>query len=310
MKPTFARIRFVLPRDRRLNAEERTVTIARTELPIAFELVGLDGATITQSANLVVRSSPLPTSEAAAEIGARAQLAVLIAATEIRLGVDLGKDGPKSRFMPAGLEMVRQANDIPSETAVENDSMGLLLVDASQKTVFAGMGNVQAIVGSPVDRFAAAFTKGYGIAPSVTERSLLALELFSASRFEASLRARFLTLVSAIECIVDRSPRGDDALALIASFTDQLKRAALDELDYSQLVGGIRDLRRRSITGSCKDLVEQCVGAEEAALFGKCYRARSELVHTGHTEFDLGTNTTKLEAIVAETIIKSIARVA
>lgn len=306
MKPTFARIRFLLPRNRRLNAEVGTVAMSRPELPVAFELVALDADVITKSGSLLIRSAPLPTPEDAAEVGNRAQLAVLIAATRIRLGVDLGKDGPKSGFFEAGLQMVRQMNGLPEDTAVVNDRLGLTLVDASQKTVFAGLGPMKAIVGSPVARFVDAFAEGYVLAPALTDRCILALELFSASRFEASLRARFLTLVSAVECIAERPFRAADALALVESFRAQLNADNLNEVDQSQLIGAFRDLKRRSIGGSCKALVERHCGVEKANHFGKCYKARSELVHDGRTEFDLGAHTHELEVIVAEAIVKSI----
>ena len=67
------------------------------------------------------------------------------------------------------------------ETAVHNDNLGLTLVDASQKAVFAGMGQITGIVGTPADRFVEAFTAAYSLVPRLTDRTTLALELYSAA---------------------------------------------------------------------------------------------------------------------------------
>jgi hypothetical protein len=310
MTSTFARIRFRLPLDRRLNFDGPVLAFTRPSLPTEFELLSQGTEAIGNSDTLVIRSAPAPSSNEAKELGDRAQLASLIAAAQIRLGIDLGKDAPKSVWLAAGLEMIRQQAGLPAEAEILNDRLGLTLVDATRQTVFAGLGPVQAIVGTPIDLFVDAFAEGYSLAPSLTERSILALELFSASKFETSLRARFLTLVAAIECIADRAPRGASAIAFVKSVVEQLSHFQLDETDKAQLRGALKDLERRSISGSTRGLVEQHCGIERAKLFGKCYQARSELVHAGHTEFDLATNAHLLEALVADTIIGSVRAVA
>ena len=305
MPPTFARIQFKLPRDRRLNVDTNILPVVRPELPTAFELVAQGKEVITKSDTLVLRSAALPTYEAAAELGQRAQFAVLIAATSVRLGVDLGKDAPKSGWFPAGLKMLREQSGLPPETAMLNDRLGLTLVDATQKTAFAGL-TAQGIIGTPVERFLDAFAEGYVLAPSLTAKAVLALELFSASKFEASLRARFLTMVSAIECIAERSSRSAEAVGFIKAVGAQLPTAGLNETDRAQLQGALRDLEKMSISGSTKEIVERHCGTEGAKLFGKCYQARSELLHAGTTSLDLGANVQPLEELVAATIVGSI----
>jgi hypothetical protein len=305
MALTFARIQFKLPRDRRLNADTSTLPVVRPEVPTPFELVAQGKEVITNSDTLVLRSAALPTYEAADELGQRAQFAVLIAATSVRLGVDLGKDAPKSGWFPAGLQMLREQSGLPPETAMLNDQLGLILVDATRKTAFASFG-AQGIIGTPVERFLEAFAEGYLLAPSLTAKAILALELFSASKFETSLRARFLTMVSAIECIAERSSRSREAVGFIKAIGAQLATASLNEADRMQLRGALRDLEKTSISGSTKEIVGRHCGTEGAKFFGKCYQARSELLHAGTTSFDLGANVQHLEELVAATIVGSL----
>jgi len=310
MTTTFARIRFHLPRDRRINADTKTFAISNTELPTPFEIVALDSDVLSKASNVVLRSGAFETPDAAAMSGRRAEQALMIAAAKIRLGIDLGTPGARSGFLAAGLEMVRAMNGLSADTAVVNDALGLTLVDASRKAVFAGVGAAQLVVGTPVEQFAEAFIAGYALAPFVSDRSALALELFSASRFEGSVRARFLTLVSAVECIATRPPRGGSAVTLVRSFQNILNQSLVDDVDRSQLQGSLQDLERRSITGTCKALVEDHCVTERARLFVKCYHARSKLVHEGRTEIDIGAHVHDLEQVVGDTIIGSIMPVA
>ena len=303
MTKTIARIRFRLPRDRRLNSDLKRLVISHEELPTEFEIVAADSGSIGDSENLVLRSAELPLSEDASRVGGRALLAVLIAATRLRVGVDLGKDAPSSMLMTAGLEMIRKANALPEDTVVLNDFLGLTLVDATRPTVFAGMKGGHVIIGKSIDQFADSFIEGFLVSDKLSKRSQLALELFSASRFEASLRARFLILISALESITLREERTDDAQQLLLGMKDLLKAASINETDRAQIAGTLSDLQRRSITSSSKALVRNFCGEEKASFFGKCYQARSQLVHTGLTDFDLGTHLHQLEELVAETIM-------
>jgi hypothetical protein len=303
MTTTIARIRFRLPRDQRLNSDLNRLIIRHAELPTEFEIVAADSGSIGESENLVIRSSELTLLDDALRIGGRALLAVLVAATRIRVGVDLGKDAPRSMLMKAGLEMIHKVNLLPEDTIVLNDFLGLTLVDATQPTVFAGWEGGQVIIGKPIDRFVDAFVEGFLLSENLSERSQLALELFSASRFEASLRARFLILVSAIESITLREERSEDVQELLLEMKGLLNSANINETDRAQIAGTLRDLQRRSITSSSKALVERFCGEEKARLFGKCYHARSQLVHNGRTDFDLGAHLHQLEELVAEAIM-------
>jgi hypothetical protein len=230
-------------------------------------------------------------------------MAVLIAGTRLRVGVDLGKNAPKSMIAKAGLEMIRVAGNYPEGTVVLNDFLGITLFDASKPTIFATMKGGQVILGTPIERFVNAFVEGYLLTEDLSERAQLALELFSASRFEASLRARFLILISAIESITLREERSDDVQELLLAMKSSLNTANICETDRAQIAGTLRDLKRRSITSSSKALVERFCGVEKASLFGKCYQARSKLVHNGHTDFDLGAQLHQLEELVSETIM-------
>jgi hypothetical protein len=198
--------------------------------------------------------------------------------------------------------MLREQSGLPPETAMLNDRLGLTLVDATQKTVFAGL-TAHGIIGTPVERFLDAFAEGYLLAPSLTAKAVLALELFSASKFEASLRARFLTMISAIECIAERSSRSAEVVGFIEAVGAQLRTAGLNETDRAQLQAALRDLEKNSISRSTKEIVERQCGTEGAKLFGKCYQARNQLLHAGTTSLDLGANVQPLEELVAATIM-------
>jgi hypothetical protein len=304
---TRIRIRFLLSRDRRITSAEHRVVVAAPNLPVEFELLTqLADRTIQDVDTLVLRSQPLSTKEEAERVGQRSLVTLLIAATRLRLGIDLGKGPPTSGWTEAGLQLLRRQSGIDDGTSIVNEQFGLMLIDDSDATVYAGIPSMRAIIGTPADRFVEALIDAYALVPLLGSRHVLALELFSASKFEASLRARFLTLVSAIECIAERLPRSASAIDLVRSWQAEVRGSALDPIDKQSLASGVRDLERQSIGRSCKTLIERVSGADAAQLFGRCYSARSDLVHSGRTEFDLPTFTSQLENIVADVILGSV----
>lgn|GEM_PF-1738212 len=307
MTGTIARIRFRLPKDRRLDSDLSRLPFGQAELLTGFELIaGQENGPIGKSENIILRTVPLSSAEEAEKIGSLAEKALLFATTKIKSGVDLGKNSPKSMLTPFGLDTIRQKNELLNDHVMLNDFLGLTLVDASKPAAFIEFPPVQPIIGTPIENFIEAFFEGFQLAPLVTARSQLALELFSAARFEVSLRARFLILVSAIESITDRLPRAQDALDLISQMESLFNSTKINDADRGQMRGTFKDLKLRSIAGSSKDMIEQYCGKDKAKFFSKCYTARSDLVHTGRTNFDLGGHIQQLEELTSEAIIEFI----
>ena len=134
-------------------------------------------------------------------------------------------------------------------------------------------------------------------------REQLALEVYNAAHFERSLRARFLAFVTTVEILAERPDRPATAQNLINRFVEMLDAADLDEGNSQQMRSALKDLRQRSIGAACRTLIAYHASADEARFFGKCYGARSQLVHAGTTEFDIPSNIDELDKLIGRVLL-------
>lgn len=119
----------------------------------------------------------------------------------------------------------------------------------------------------------------------------LALELYNSTWFEESMSARFLTLITVVECLKDKNKRSTQIQALVKDFSAQIREAKkglstppgaealVRELD--SFGSSIGNLKYESIKQACKRLLEVRLGSDEASFFMDCYNERSQAVHDG-----------------------------
>jgi hypothetical protein len=132
-------------------------------------------------------------------------------------------------------------------------------------------------------------------APSLAlnERRLLtALDLYVASLAEDSPNARFLLLISAMECICTPVPRTERASLLMEKWSSELIEALANEVDPSEkesMLAMQRELsfrRCNSISRQLRSLVSDALAGEDDAgwcadRLAELYDQRSQLLHTG-----------------------------
>jgi hypothetical protein len=299
------RVRFELSPDDRLDFEGERTTFDLGAPWGVIEFIGRsEDKRISSATELIVRSRDGFAEQSDAEaLGETVSKALLIAGAQEHLGIDFGKEGPKGFLTDYGRQWV--AAQVGFDGQLLDDPLGLIVYDDPGNTRFARFGPARAIIGRPLDRFLSALRESLAAAQRLTDRELLALEVYSASKFEHSLRARFLTLITVVEILADRRSRSDRALELVASFDEAVKGSDLDVNERDQLLGGLRDLRNESIGGACRRLVADRLGSDAAKEFKSWYAARSDLVHAGRTELDLPTTIERVERLVAQLLVTS-----
>jgi hypothetical protein len=169
---------------------------------------GKEPPPISKTTDLVLRG-PLYGSAATAERhGVRAQSALLLAGAATRIGVDFGRSaqGSWAHLTAYGREFFARRLGI-ADAQVLNDKFGLMVFEDSGRVAFLSMGPARLTVGVPLDRFVAALERACESVDSLGPKHLLALELFSASKFESSIRARFVTLITVLETLAVRRPK-------------------------------------------------------------------------------------------------------
>jgi len=113
---------------------------------------------------------------------------------------------------------------------------------------------------------------------------LLSMEIFAGARLEASDRARFLAVVSALEPLADEQPLGGSVNRFVASCLAELKRVPDLATDIrASLEGRVLGLRTESIRQSVKRVVRQALSdrPDAAEAIDEAYELRSQIIHTG-----------------------------
>lgn len=142
----------------------------------------------------------------------------------------------------------------------------------------------------------------------------MAFELYGLSHFESAPRARFVTLISAIETISETKPRNAEALKHVERLIKFTHNSGLPRSEINSLLGHLGWLKRESISKAGRDLVGTLLesneyGGEQAKdFFQHCYNLRSELLHGGKPKDDtvnLGLLVVHLDHLVADLLVAS-----
>ena len=120
----------------------------------------------------------------------------------------------------------------------------------------------------------------------LTNRERLSLDLYNASFFEISPHARFLTLVMAVEALLEPEPRPDPVRAHVEELIRLTEMSgALPQNQKESLCGSLRWLLNESIGQAGRRLAREHLGAKTYGglsgpqLFTHVYTLRSNLVH-------------------------------
>jgi Apea-like HEPN len=148
----------------------------------------------------------------------------------------------------------------------------------------------------------------------------LACEIYGSSFFESSRPARFLSLMTVLESLIDRSRRPERFVECVDDFVRQFHSRRDDlirscgEQEFNSLAGSLRNLRERSIAQSIRSLLRDTLGddsAAELAAFEGIYETRSRLVHRGiSNETEIGRAISTLDALVPKVLEQLLTKAA
>jgi hypothetical protein len=145
-----------------------------------------------------------------------------------------------------------------------------------------------------------AYEKGIAYDPSV----VVSMELFTSARLEMSERARFITLVTALEALSVQVDYGDDVATALEEAVKVLvasKELEGEEKDglRASLSGRLRQLRQESVRQAINRVVRDHLKDREAVRFvDDAYGVRSKMLHEGLRVANLHELTTGLEAVL------------
>ena len=307
------RIRFRLSPSSRLGHDESVFDLRRPSGQGDHTLDALGAESISDSQWLALRNSGggFPTEEKAMDAGRIAKSAILWCGVRMRLGMDLGDDkahGGASEY----LKKIRREQGI----RLLNEVHGLNVYgeDPELPTRFASF-SASGRVDKDISRFEKYFNEAVDMNLQLTDKESLAFELYGLSQFESSSRARFITLVIAIESIIEDKKRNAEAVKHVEQLVKFTNNSGLPLSEVDSLRGSLRRLKYESISKAGRDLIDRYLGQAQydgkvaEIFFRDCYNIRSQLVHNGKPAdetIDLRSLVARLDRLVADLLVSYV----
>jgi hypothetical protein len=229
---------------------------------------------------------PYETEQAARSAAERTRDALLIWGVRFRFGVDVGDGHIRGTLTHAGKAHYEETLGKP----VRNDVQGIDVYPDDGDIVFVRV-DFKASVAKDVATFVAELRELLRSDTwQLSNKQRVGAELFCASFFDAVFRSRFITLVTAVEALLDPDPRSATVQGLIDGAVAAANLADLPNPDRDSLLGGLTRLRSESIGRAGRRLADALLAGRTydaltpGAFFARCYRIRSQTVHTGAPE--------------------------
>jgi len=243
---------------------------------------GSSGASIKECGKAAVLGKSFKSKEQARAAAEKSKRALLYWAIEQRLGIDFGDGKKRSWLTNAGLKHFAKQLGCP----VRDDIHGIDVYEHIEKLKFVCF-SAKPTVGKDPARLIETFRREYLKSGLFTEKQLLASEIYASSFFDVSARSRFITLVTAVEAMLEPLKHSDDVEALVEKLKDKTRQSMVDETTRNSIIGSLERLKYQSIGQAGRTLCHQLLpeglfdGQASDDFFSRCYDLRSKILHHG-----------------------------
>lgn len=309
--PSFEfRLRFNMHKGDHIESEVEELGLLRTEGGQTIRLrAGSRGTPISKSSEIAIFGGPYESKEEARSAAACARKAVVVWAVKQRLGVDFGDGKLRALMTDIGKKHYERELGHP----LRNDRLGIDVYESQEGLLFASV-SIDAALGKNPGAFIDQFREGMMSPKPLSDKQRLAAELYGLSFFDMSFRSRFITLVTAVEALLDPPIRPPEIQAFIQEVTTEANDLAVDHATKRSLISSLDRLRYDSIGRTGRALAESLVsdreydGLKAGKFFTHCYKLRSEIVHDGKPSdpaIDLLQVSNACQAFVADLLLAS-----
>jgi len=289
------RIRFDLSPMHRINADVERIELLNSPTGECIRLrSNITGTPIKDHNRASIIGGPYPSESLAGQAADKSKRALLYWAIEQHAGIDFGDGKQRSVVTNQGLAFYEKQIGFPCR----NDNQGIDIFEHVENLRFVSF-NVNAIVGISPPNFISTFQHEYQSARQLTPKQELAIEIYTGSFFDTSARSRFITLVTAVEALLEPSRRPGEVLTLVEGFETTTRQIIKDVRNRDSILGSLNWLRYQSIGQAGRELAniflpnELFDGLSSQDFFTRCYDLRSNLLHRG-TAADKSVDTLQL----------------
>lgn len=237
---------------------------------------------IKKSRDLIIKASGWVSESEATDAAEKYTDLFRICFVKLRLGIDYGRNRPKSMFTKYGLGWVSQQS---GHERILNDVYGIMTYETNPPPRFVKM-QLQAVIGKAEEQLSKTVEVGLKLDIKLSTSERLSIDLFNASFFQESEYTRFMLLVMAIEALLQREERSKivtDHIDLLIKVTNDNDHLSPNE--RQSLVGSLAGIRNESINQMGRKLARERLGSKAyndkspESFFSYCYYLRSRLVH-------------------------------
>ena len=280
------RLRFNFAEGYRIDSDVEEIELLVLPLGERIRLrSGAIGTPIKDHNQAAVLGGPFASEDQAKDSAEKTKRALLYWAIEQRLGIDFGDRKQRSMATNVYLAMLEKQHGHP----FRNDIHGIDVYEHVETLKFVSVIG-KATVGKYPPRLIDTFQREYLSSRQLTEKEVLASEIYASSFFDVSARSRFITLVTAVEALLERPKRSDVVEELVEEFKAKTQLPNIDEQTKKSITGSLEDLKRESITQAGRTLAGRLIpnelfdGQSSADFFTRCYKLRGQILHRGKVE--------------------------
>jgi len=279
-------------------------------------LRSFDGETpLLDCREIVLAGADSPTPEKAFEFGKEAMVALIVGSTRLGVGIDL-KDNNLPRLNDAEMRNVGYSLDVEEikneKTAAQLRENGITegtihyVFDNGEITVF-DRNKETLIVKSKIydtDHKRTGFAvstctaemlldeviAAYDLNVSLTDKQRLAFDLYHASQFESLSKVRFLTLMIAVESLLEYECQPAEVVKHVIFLINTTNSSSLRKEQKDSLINRLEWLVQESIAKTGRKLAKNRLylrkydNKKATDFFDSCYKIRSQIVHNGKAD--------------------------
>ncbi len=303
------RLRFNMLKGDHLQSDEEELELLITERGQRIRLrAGSRGSPINTSSEISITGGPYDSENEARHTANCARQAIVVWAVKQRLGVDFGDGKLRSLMTDFGKQHYERQLGRP----IRNDRLGIDIYEIQEGLLFASV-SLDAAVSKSAETFVAEFRHGITKPLNLSEKQRLSAELYGLSFFDMSFRSRFITLVTAVEALLDPATRSGNVQPFVDDVKDTLSDLDIDGGTKLSMTSSLERMKYDSIGQAGRSLADALLGDREYAgvkpgkFFNRCYKLRSEIVHRGASDpsVDLLQESNALQAFVADLLLAS-----
>jgi hypothetical protein len=277
------RLRFKLPKEHRIDSNEDKIDLLVIPHKETITLTsGIEESPIKNHDSVAIVGKSYNSIDEAKNAAEKSKRALLYWSLTQRSGIDFGDGKQKSAITKAGLALDEKQLGCP----VRNDIHGIDVYEHADKVMFHEV-DFKYIIGRNIPKLIDVFQSEYTNNRNSKVKQLLASEIYASSFFDITPRTRFITLVTAIEALLEPQKRPDQVETLITEFEEKTKETIQDSTLKFPILSALELLKYHSHKYVGRELVSKLIptenfdGKTSSAFFSDIYDLRSKILHEG-----------------------------